>query len=133
MFEDEARRFVAKWSPILLVQDWRVELEFTTDLGDNLALTHTNEEKQDALIQIASDWEERVKRATLKHADLEETVVHELLHVKDAPFRAAIENILSTHMSASELESVEAMLRQMRERAIDSLATGLVQAFRRPL
>ena len=41
------------------------------------------------------------------------------------------EGILSSHMSASELQSVEAILRQIRERAVDSLATGLVQAFRK--
>lgn len=125
-----AREYVKGWTPALGLEGWRIQTRLSKDIGNNIGLTTTHPEKKDALIELAEDWDEKAKQAVLEVADVEETVVHELLHVWDQELRAALETVLQNRLSPAEWETVGTMLRQLRERGIDSLATALVRATR---
>ena len=79
-------RYARKWQRILGLQDWRLEL--TREPSEELAEVSCSLEARLAVISIGSDfWETEVTNRSL-----EETALHEMLHVLLFEFWAVTSN-----------------------------------------
>ena len=85
-----------KWQKILRMQDWQIEVEFVEPMliGGSLGETHSSLTTKSAKIFVARPDMAYTRSFAFEDVarDVENTVVHELLHVMLTPVVAGIEH-----------------------------------------
>lgn len=103
----DLQALLAEWKPIIGVSDWRIGIEYVSDLPDGaIAVCSPLWDYLEAKIAIVDP--------DVQAHDVEETLVHELVHLPLAP--------LNTQPGTWE--------RAMEERAVESIARGLISVKR---
>lgn len=117
MTEAEVHVVVDKWVPRLNLQEWHIRIKIGgTDFTGE---TFTSNHDRWATVHFRDPWD--------ADDNLEETVVHELLHIRFAELQHAYTEIIERRVAPGETPLILELVKQHYERAIDSLATALVR------
>ena len=119
---DEARVTLARWQPILRLADWDIDLRMVT-----------GEWRKSGDIKV--DLDDR-KAVLLLHAepeqDLEETVVHELIHLRlyalDQMLSELVDAVFGTDPAEPRREFAETQFMRLLESTTEDIAKALLAA-----
>ena len=103
--QEQVDAMLPAWKEILLLQDWRIELQVCKKLGDSWANCRADHKYKEALIKF-SQRPPKPQYRTIPY-DQEETLVHELLHIHHTPI-----DLLVPEGSPEDL-ALETMINQL--------------------
>lgn len=135
-----ARKAVAKWQPRVHLVDYRISVVVgLPDYDDGNALGHVKmgHTIKSALIYIPPDFSKRVAEEAYCHAtdlgeQVEEVVLHELLHVCEQPYHGRVEGNIE-HLVGTEGmlgEEIRTAYTYYRENWINAMCRVLLEADR---
>jgi hypothetical protein len=112
-----------EWQKLLRLQDWKIKIRFATDEEleeatgvEAVGACHSSPETREAQILIA---DVSVLEEGDRQRDVENTIVHELLHVHFAPFQSDHEAVKLQHEQAIE-PITDALLKLKRKNVTGS-------------
>lgn len=126
----QVKRIVRKWQPILGLNDYLITIEVVETDSNKLASVNASDESHRAKIIINSNHDAIQSQAgSLGDTTLEETVVHEMLHIvlinlKDYAVDNAMDDI-----GGDQGKQIAETIRRIEERTVDKLALALVRKF----
>ena len=112
---DEAREHLAYWQKALRLQEWTIHLElynatFKEEDGVYFARTFRSNQERDAVIRVNQlFWMDALEKHDLMQArpdlsTLEETVVHEMLHIRIGDWESAWEHVIKNADSSDRAD-----------------------------
>ena len=119
------RRLVNKWQPILALNDYSITIATAEIKGQVLAICSANSESHRAMITVNERHDEIASvemDGSLGVTSLEETVVHEMLHIVMIQLKDAALELCENRREANVLRTIE-------ERTVDRLSIALVRKF----
>lgn len=120
----QVKSLVVKWQPILGLSDYSITVVVAEIKGDILGHCAASEEASRAQITINPNHDQIMADTigSLGVSTVEETVVHELLHIQFVQLKEAAMTLISDKREAEFIRVVE-------ERTVDRLALSLVRKF----
>ena len=124
---DDSVRYTVKWQRRLGLADWQVTVSVGKNKDHEGAVTTRSSQRRSASIKV-SPWHEKDE---LSRADLEQTIVHELLHVKFTDVVVRAKDYIKHFAGEGCLgDNAREEIVELEERLADSLALSLVRTDR---
>lgn len=122
MTEAQLLKLVEKWKLILKLNHWRIEVDFDTACDPEANVSITRSKSYDnATIELAPSWKE------WSEYDIEQRVVHELLHLTTREIDTIIFDLLPYELGPQVRSILEESYRHASEQMVDRLAHSFVE------
>jgi hypothetical protein len=126
----QVRRLVKKWQPILGLTDYSITIEVVDGEPYRYGHVLTSDEAHRARIVINQNHDEVSQQAgSIGEANLEETVVHEMLHIVLIQLKEYASDVAEVHIGGDRGTEIAEVLRRIEERTVDKLSLALVRKF----
>jgi hypothetical protein len=123
MFEfEKVQNYVDKWQDILRLRDWDIKLEFVTNEWHKTGDVKIDQADKTAIMLI--------NNRNPKVTNIEEVVIHELLHIKLWGMDQMIENLLHCVYGEDEADPKLAFATTQFMEMLEATAQDLTKAYR---
>lgn len=123
----EVDRVIAKWQPVLSLEQWRIRSELVTedDINGNAVEVTWEPNLQWAIVKIVDPSEIDVNPLIADIFELEKTIVHELCHVLLDPVIMAYRSV-EAELSPSAMQIAKKQWDRANEQVTERIAMALI-------